>query len=176
MNDRHAHSGTEPGGHASYHEHSNHEGHAGHNHTAHAGHGEHGGHGHSGHAGHAGHAGHGDHVAQFRRLFWIMLVLAIPVVGFNETFAHLIGYQLPDAEWTRWISPLLGTVIYFWGGRPFLTGAVSEIRSRKPGMMLLIGLAITVAFFASWGATLGLLHHELEFWCCLLYTSDAADE
>ena len=164
MNDRHAHSGTEPGGHASYHEHSNHEGHAGHNHTAHAGHGEHGGHGHSGHAGHAGHAGHGDHVAQFRRLFWIMLVLAIPVVGFNETFAHLIGYQLPDAEWTRWISPLLGTVIYFWGGRPFLTGAVSEIRSRKPGMMLLIALAITVAFVSSWGASLNLLDRELNFW------------
>ena len=158
MNDRHAHSGTEPGGHASHHEHSNHGGHAGHNHTEHAGHGEHGGHG------HAGHAGHGDHVAQFRRLFWIMLVLAIPVVGFNSTFAHLIGYQLPDAEWTRWISPLLGTVIYFWGGRPFLTGAVSEIRSRKPGMMLLIALAITVAFVSSWGASLNLLDRELNFW------------
>ncbi|MHA5282886.1 heavy metal translocating P-type ATPase [Corynebacterium sp. CQ3829_602738] len=93
-----------------------------------------------------------------------MLVLAIPVVGFNETFAHLIGYQLPDAEWIRWISPLLGTVIYFWGGRPFLTGAVSEIRSRKPGMMLLIALAITVAFVSSWGASLNLLDRELNFW------------
>lgn len=93
-----------------------------------------------------------------------MLVLAIPVVGFNSTFAHLIGYQLPDAEWTRWISPLLGTVIYFWGGRPFLTGAVSEIRSRKPGMMLLIALAITVAFVSSWGASLNLLDSGLNFW------------
>ena len=166
MNDRHAHSGTEPGGHASHHEHSNH---GGHDHAGHAGHGEHGGHDHAGHAGHGGHgghghAGHGDHVAQFRRLFWIMLVLAIPVVGFNETFAHLIGYQLPDAEWVRWVSPLLGTVIYFWGGRPFLTGAVSEIRSRKPGMMLLIALAITVAFVSSWGASLNLLDRELNFW------------
>lgn len=161
MNDRHAHSGTRPGGHASHHEHSSHEGHAGRHHTEHAGHGEHGGHD---HAGHGGHGGHGDHVAQFRRLFWIMLVLAIPVVGFNETFAHLIGYQLPDAEWVRWISPLLGTVIYFWGGRPFLTGAVSEIRSRKPGMMLLIALAITVAFVSSWGASLNLLDRGLNFW------------
>lgn len=93
-----------------------------------------------------------------------MLVLAIPVVGFNETFAHLIGYQLPDAEWVRWISPLLGTVIYFWGGRPFLTGSVSEIRSRKPGMMLLIALAITVAFVSSWGASLNLLDRGLNFW------------
>ena len=169
MNDRHAHSGTRPGGHASHHEHSSHEGHAGRHHTEHAGHGEHGGHDHAGHGGHgdhghAGHGGHGDHVAQFRRLFWIMLVLAIPVVGFNETFAHLIGYQLPDAEWARWISPLLGTVIYFWGGRPFLTGAVSEIRSRKPGMMLLIALAITVAFVSSWGASLNLLDRGLNFW------------
>ena len=163
MNDGHAHSGTRPGGHASHHEHSNHEGHAGRHHTEHAGHGEHGGHGHAGHD-HAGHAGHGDHVAQFRRLFWIMLVLAIPVVGFNETFAHLIGYQLPDAEWVRWVSPLLGTVIYFWGGRPFLTGAVSEIRSCKPGMMLLIALAITVAFVSSWGASLNLLDRGLNFW------------
>lgn len=158
MNDRHAHSDAGPGGHASHHEHGAHKAHSGHGsteHADHAGHGEHGGH---------GHAGHGDHVAQFRRLFWIMLVLAIPVVGFNETFAHLIGYQLPDAEWVRWISPLLGTVIYFWGGRPFLTGAVSEIRSRKPGMMLLIALAITVAFVSSWGASLNLLDHGLNFW------------
>ncbi|WP_083279506.1 MULTISPECIES: heavy metal translocating P-type ATPase [unclassified Corynebacterium] len=155
MNDRHAHSGTGPGGHASHHEHDAHEAHSRHGSTEHAGHGEHGGH---------DHAGHGDHVAQFRRLFWIMLVLAIPVVGFNETFAHLIGYQLPDAEWVRWISPLLGTVIYFWGGRPFLTGAVSEIRSRKPGMMLLIALAITVAFVSSWGASLNLLDRGLNFW------------
>ncbi|MGQ2940213.1 MAG: heavy metal translocating P-type ATPase, partial [Aeromicrobium sp.] len=51
-----------------------------------------------------------------------------------------------------------------WGGWPFLTGAISELRARKPAMMMLIGLAITVAFVASWGASLGLLHHELEFW------------
>ncbi len=54
--------------------------------------------------------------------------------------------------------------MYFWGGRPFLTGAISEIRSRTPGMMLLIGLAITVAFLSSWGASLGLLDHQLDFW------------
>lgn len=103
-------------------------------------------------------------MGQFRRLFWIMLALAIPVVGFNEMFAHLVGYHLPEAEWVWWVSPILGTIVYFWGGWPFLTGAISEIRSRKPGMMLLIGLAITVAFIASWGATLHLLDHELNFW------------
>ncbi|OBF41555.1 copper-translocating P-type ATPase [Mycolicibacterium peregrinum] len=116
------------------------------------------------HAGHAGHAGHGDHVAQFRRLFWVMAVLAVPTVALSPMFAMLLGYSIPDVPGARWISPVLGTVMYVWGGRPFLTGAVSEIRSRAPGMMLLIGLAITVAFIASWGASLGVLHHQLDFW------------
>lgn len=144
-----------------------HDGHEHHEHGA-GGHGQEGQH-HSGHEIHGGHAGHGhgdhgDHVGQFRRLFWIMLVLAIPVVAFNPMFADLLSYQLPDTAWVWWVSPILGTIIYFWGGRPFLTGAVSEIRSRQPGMMLLIGLAITVAFIASWGATLGILDSELNFW------------
>ena len=103
-------------------------------------------------------------MAQYRRLFWVMLVLAIPVVALSPMFAGLVGYELPDVGWLAWIPPVLGTVVYAWGGRPFLTGAVDEIRARKPGMMLLIGMAITVAFLASWGATLGLLHHELDFW------------
>ncbi len=122
------------------------------------------GHSGHGHADHGGHAGHGDHVARFRRLFWIMLILAVPVVGFSTMFSMLIGYPLPDAAWVGWVSPILGTVMYVWGGAPFLTGAVSELRARKPGMMLLIALAITVAFLASWGASIGLLHHELDFW------------
>ena len=103
-------------------------------------------------------------MAQFRRLFWIMLVLAIPVIGCNDMFADLVGYSLPQGEWVSWVSPILGTVMYVWGGSPFLTGGVSEIRSRQPGMMLLIALGITVAFVASWGASLGVLHHELNFW------------
>ncbi len=119
---------------------------------------------HADHAEHGGHAGHGDHVAQFRRLFWIMLVLAVPTVLLSGMFAMILGYPLPDIPGLTWVSPVLGTVMYVWGGKPFLTGAVSEIRARKPGMMLLIGLAITVAFVASWGASLGLLHHELDFW------------
>ncbi|MGO1422734.1 MAG: heavy metal translocating P-type ATPase, partial [Brachybacterium sp.] len=113
---------------------------------------------------HGGHHGHGDHVAQFRRLFWIMLVLAVPVVGLSPMFADLLGYSIPDVPGLSWVAPLLGTVMYVWGGRPFLTGGLSEIRSRAPGMMLLISLGITVALLSSWGATLGLLHHELEFW------------
>nr|WP_265576781.1 heavy metal translocating P-type ATPase [Gulosibacter molinativorax] len=120
--------------------------------------------GHEDHSGHDMHGGHGDHVGQFRRLFWIMLVLAIPTVLLSPMFASIVGYTLPDIPWLQWVSPILGTVMYVWGGRPFLEGALSEIRSRKPGMMLLIALAITVAFFASWGASLGFLDHELDFW------------
>lgn len=128
-------------------------------HAAHEGHDDHAGHG-----GHAGHGDHGDHVGQFRRLFWIMLVLALPTVALSGMFAMILGYTLPDVPGLAWVSPVLGTVMYVWGGKPFLVGAVSEIRARTPGMMLLIGLAITVAFLASWGASLGILHHELDFW------------
>lgn len=138
-----------------------HEAHGGHDH-AEAAHEQHAQPGHGGHIGHGGHSGHGDHVRQFRRLFWINLLIAVPVVAFSPMFAMMFGYVLPG--WGRFIAPVLGTIMYLWGGWPFLTGAISELRSHKPGMMLLIGLAVTVALFASWGATLGLLHHELEFW------------
>ncbi len=154
------------------HTHGAHEGHGGHgdhgDHGAHGGHEGHAGHGghedHGGHEGHAGHGGHEGHVAQFRRLFWVNLVLAVPVVAFSGMFAMLLGYRLPDVPGLAFVSPLIGTVMYVWGGRPFLVGAVEEVRSRRPGMMLLIALAITVAFVASWGASVGLLDHELEFW------------
>jgi len=93
-----------------------------------------------------------------------MLALAVPTVACSPMFAMILGYPLPAVPGVRWISPVLGTVMYFWGGRPFLTGAIGEVRSRAPGMMLLIGLAITVAFVSSWGASLGILDHQLDFW------------
>ncbi len=173
--EQHGHLGAAPGATVDHttHDHTGHGAspHGGHAPAGHSGHDMtgHGGHdmaAHSGHGGHdmTGHGGHGDHVGQFRRLFWIMLVLAVPTVALNAMFAMLLGYDLPDAAWVPWVSPVLGTVIYAWGGRPFLTGAVSELRSRKPGMMTLISLAITVAFVSSLGASLGLLAHELDVW------------
>ncbi|WP_082523326.1 MULTISPECIES: heavy metal translocating P-type ATPase [Geodermatophilaceae] len=110
------------------------------------------------------HGGHGGHVAVFRRLFWWNLLLAVPTVAASGMFASILGYPLPDVAGLSWVSPVLGTVIYLWGGRPFLTGAVDEIGSRKPGMMLLVALAITVAFASSWASTLGLVPHGLDFW------------
>ena len=123
----------------------------------------HGGHqGHADHHEHGGHHGHGDHAAQFRDRFWWSLLLALPVVGFSPMFADILGYSLPSA--TSWISPILGTAVFLYGGWPFLTGAVAEIRARQPGMMLLVALAITVAFVASGLTSLGVGNLDLDFW------------
>ncbi|MGP9695497.1 heavy metal translocating P-type ATPase [Brachybacterium sp. AOP25-B2-12] len=134
-------------------------------HTGHPDHDQHPDHGETpGHVDHSGHGGHMGHVQMFRRLFWIMLAIAVPTVVLDPMFADILGYPLPATGWVTWISPVLGTVLYVWGGKPFLTGGIDELKARRPGMMLLIALAITVAFVASWGATLHLLDHELTFW------------
>src|SRR5699024_1314277 len=112
-------------------------------HADHSNHDDHGSHAeHAGHAGHAGHGGHGDpgdHVAPYRPLCGSRLVHAVPVVAFSTRSAMLLGYTVPT--WAGRVAPAVGTVMYAWGGTPFLTGAISEIRARQPGMMLLIGLA-----------------------------------
>jgi P-type Cu2+ transporter len=120
------------------------------------------GHEHHGHEHHG--QGHSGHAADFRRRFLISAVLALPVVVFSTMFSELLGYPLPSGPWVPWISPLLGTVIFFYGGAPFLTGAWGEIKQRQPGMMLLISLAIAVAFVASWATTLRLGGFNLDFW------------
>jgi len=122
-----------------------------------AGHG-----GQGGHDAHGGHAGHGDHAAQFRDRFWLSLVLAVPTVIWSHMFQELLGYTAPRFPGSDLISPVLGTAIFLYGGWPFLSGAVSEARSRQPGMMLLVALAITVAFAASLATTFGLV--DLDFW------------
>lgn len=118
---------------------------------------------HTGHSAPTGHAGHSDHAAAFRDRFWLSLALAVPVIAFSPMFADLLGYEPPVFPGSTWVSPVLGTVIYLYGGQPFLTGAVAEARARRPGMMLLVSLAITVAFVASWATTLG-TGLMLDFW------------
>ena len=126
--------------------------------------------GHSGTHGHDDHDngshGHGDHghhdPAQFRDRFWVTLALTIPVIFFSDMFQQLLGYTAPDFAGSTWISPALGTAIFVYGGWPFITGAVQEARSRRPGMMLLIGLAISVAFIASLATEFGAV--DLDFW------------
>jgi len=124
---------------------------------------------HAEHGQHAGHGGgHGDHAAMFRDKFWISLLLAIPVVVYSEVVQHLLGYHAPAFPGSGLIEPVLGTAIFVYGGSPFLTGAVAEARSRQPGMMLLIGMAITVAFVASMATALGWFTVEVWWELALL--------
>ncbi|MGO4298498.1 copper-translocating P-type ATPase [Glutamicibacter sp. MCAF14] len=111
---------------------------------------------------HGEHAGHST--AMFKNKFWLSLALSIPVVIFSPMFAHLFGYQIPDFPGAAWIAPVLGSVIFFYGGLPFLKGGWKELRSKQPGMMLLITLAITIAFLSSWITTLGIGNFNLDFW------------
>ncbi|MGH2445796.1 MAG: heavy metal translocating P-type ATPase [Candidatus Limnocylindria bacterium] len=111
-------------------------------------------------AAHDKHAGHDPEA--FRRQFWIILVLTIPVVIWSEEVQMWLGYTAPAFPGSEWIPPVLGTVIFLYGGRVFLTGARSELGNRQPGMMTLISLAIVVAFVTSWAATLGLF--EVDVW------------
>ncbi len=121
--------------------------------------GHHPAHGHDDHGGHDKHAGHSP--AMFRDRFWLSLVLTIPVVATSHMVMDWFGYML-DFPGIDWVGPILGTVIFFYGGWPFVAGAAAEIRGRQPGMMLLIGMAITVAFVASWTASLDLF--AVEVW------------
>jgi Cu2+-exporting ATPase len=121
--------------------------------------------GHAGHAHHAedhagGHAEH-DHAAIFRRRFWISLGLSVPVFAFSETIRDWLGLPSPGGAEDVLVS-LFGIAVFAYGGQPFLTDALSELRSCQPGMMTLISQAITVAFAASIATVLGVL--DLEFW------------
>lgn len=146
------HSGAHQAAEADHTQHTDHGGHEGHSHGDHHGH-EHG-HGH----------GHGDHAAMFRSRFWWSLLLSVPVVIFSPMVAELLGYGVPEFNGSAWIPPVLGTIIFIYGGTPFLQGGWSELKSRQPGMMLLIAMAITVAFVASWVTTLGIGGFDLDFW------------
>jgi Cu2+-exporting ATPase len=100
----------------------------------------------------------------FKNRFWLTLALSVPVVYFSPMVGHILGYMAPTFPGSTWIPPLLGTVIFLYGGQPFLKGGLQELKDRRPGMMLLIGMAITVAFVASWITSLGLGGFDLDFW------------
>ena len=114
------------------------------------------------HAGHGGHEDHGDHAAQFRDRFWLSLALTVPVVAYSEMVQEWLGFTPPQFPGSQWVAPVLGTTVFLYGGWPFLQGGLAEARSRQPGMMLLISLAILVGFAASAASALGLF--DLEFW------------
>ena len=112
------------------------------------------------HGGHDKHAGHDP--AVFRRQFWIVLALTVPVVIWSEEVQHWLGYMAPAFPGSDLVPAVLGTVVFLYGGRVFLVGARTELAGRQPGMMTLISLAIVVAFIASWAATLGIF--EVDVW------------
>jgi len=121
---------------------------------------------HHGHGDSTGGAGHGhdhmDHAGQFRRKFWVSLALTVPTMVFSsglQGILHLSGPQFPGSQF---IPAAFGLAIFIYGGWVFLQGAVSELRSRQPGMMTLISLAILVAFGYSIAVTFGL--HGMDFW------------
>jgi Cu2+-exporting ATPase len=85
----------------------------------------------------------------FRQRFWVSLVLTVPVLLFSPMLQQWLGFRMPEFVGSRWIGPVFAIAVFAYGGVPFLQMAVPEIRSKKPGMMALISLAIIVAFVYS---------------------------
>jgi P-type Cu2+ transporter len=123
--------------------------------------GDHGQHGPGGD--HGAHVDHTGHEEMFRRRFWVSLVLSIPVLIFSPALQNWLGYTAPEFPLSEWITPVFAVVVFFYGGLPFLQMAVPELQSRRPGMMMLISLAITVAFVYSLAA-LFMPTGETFFW------------
>ncbi|SFM34395.1 heavy metal translocating P-type ATPase [Salibacterium qingdaonense] len=134
----------------SEHNHHNHDHHDGeeHSHDSHQSHAHdhdsHGGHDHGGHGGH-GHHDHGDMIGDFKKRFFISLIFTIPILALSPIIQDFMG-----VDW-RFIGDMyilfaLSTVVFFYGGWPFITGGISELKDKNPGMMTLIALAITIAY------------------------------
>ena len=120
------------------------------------GHDQHGGTGHAGHAEPGAHDRHEGHsVAMFRDKFWITLLLSIPTLLWSGMVQHMFGFSAPTFPGSEYVPALFGTAVYVYGGLVFVKGGLQELRDRKPGMMTLISLAITVAFVFSLAVTLG---------------------
>lgn len=97
---------------------------------------------------HDNHTGHTHHHGNFKVKFFVSLIFAIPII----LFSPMMGIDLPfqfTFPGSDWIVLVLATVLFFYGGQPFLAGAKSEVTSKKPGMMTLVALGISVAYFYS---------------------------
>jgi len=114
------------------------------------------------HGGHDQHEGHSPEM--FRDRFWVSLLLTLPVVFWSAHIQELLGYRAPDVPGSGWIPPILGTVVFLYGGLVFLRGAWRELKARLPGMMTLISLAIAVAFVFSWVVRLGWMDAGALWW------------
>ena len=115
------------------------------------------------HGGHGEHDGHAEHAAEFRRKFWLTAALTVPIVAYSHMIGMWFGFTAPAFPGSHWLPAVLGTFLFFYGGWPFLAGGLDELKRRRPGMMLLIALAITVAFLASMATAFGYIA-GLDFW------------
>ncbi|MHB1072227.1 MAG: copper-translocating P-type ATPase [Gemmatimonadaceae bacterium] len=120
------------------------------------------------HGAHDKHAGHS--VAMFRSKFWLSLVLTLPTVFWAPMVQDWFGYRAPAFPGSRWIPAVFGTAVFLYGGLVFLAGARRELADRRPGMMTLISLAITVAFGFSLAVTLGVPGMDLWWELATLVT------
>ena len=105
------------------------------------------------HSGHDKHSGH--HTHDFLKRFWICLILTIPVLLLSHMVQDWLNFNI-RFQGDKYVLLALGTIIYFYGGMPFLKGLVTEIRNKAIGMMTLVALAITVAFVYSVAIVFGL--------------------
>ena len=130
--------------------HSDHMEHTGHDHSIDTNHMDHTGHDHlagQGDAGgHGAHVNHSGHEQMFRKKFWVSLLLAIPVLLYSQSIQKWLGFSMPEFLGSNWIVPVFSLIVFLYGGIPFIKMAVPEFKNRKPGMMALISLAISVAF------------------------------
>jgi len=103
-------------------------------------------------------------VADFRRRFWVSLALTLPVLATSEMVQHFLGLRNVLAfPGERYVEFVFASAIYFYGGWPFLTGLVDELKKKLPGMMTLVGLAISVAYLYSAAVVFG-LRGTVFFW------------
>ncbi|PHR47999.1 MAG: copper-translocating P-type ATPase [Fluviicola sp.] len=129
-------------------------------HKDHSAHGTHSGHNPS--HGQMGHDHHKMMIEDFKKRFWISTILSIPILVFSPMIQGFFGYEwlLPG---NAYIIFGLSSIVYFWGGWPFLKGFYTEVKSKGPGMMTLIAMAISVAYFYSSATVFG-LEGEDFFW------------
>src|SRR3989344_1736891 len=93
------------------------------------------------------HAGHST--AMFFRKFWVSLALTVPVVLYADVVEKIFGWSAPDFSGSAYLPLVLGSIVFFYGGWVFLAGAWREMQGKLPGMMTLIGIAITAAYLWS---------------------------
>ncbi|HUZ60920.1 MAG TPA: copper-translocating P-type ATPase, partial [Hanamia sp.] len=103
----------------------------------------------------AGHDHHKMMIADFKKRFWLSTILTIPILVLSPMIQHLLGYKV-EVPGNKFVLLGLSTFVYFWGGWPFLKGFWSEIKKAAPGMMTLIAMAISVAYFYSAATIFGL--------------------